>query len=63
MEGKPMTTNYERIKNMTVEEMAEFFANHILCDDCPISTICNKEMITIDECPKVFEEWLKSESE
>lgn len=58
-----MTTNYERIKNMTVEEMAELFSNCVLCNDCPASKICDIETVTIDECPKIFEQWLQSESE
>lgn len=30
-----MTTNYERIKNMTVDEMAEFLTDSIVCEECP----------------------------
>ena len=33
-----MTTNYERIKNMTVDEMAEFITAITYCGD----TDCNK---------------------
>lgn len=29
-----MTTNYERIKNMTVEEMAEFLRKYTNCNFC-----------------------------
>lgn len=57
-----MTTNYEKIKNMTVEEMAEFFSECIMCDDCPVSTFCDREMVTVDECPKILEQWLQAES-
>lgn len=31
-----MTTNYERIKNMTVEEMAKFIEEVMPCGGCPI---------------------------
>lgn len=58
-----MTTNYERIKNMTIKEMAEMFSSCILCYDCPTSKNCDFENVTIDECSKVLEEWLQSESE
>ena len=58
-----MTTNYERIKNMTGEEMAEFFSTCFLCYECPVFKNCDFENVTIDECSKVLEQWLKSESE
>lgn len=58
-----MVTNYEKIKNMTVEEMAEFFSECIMCDDCPVCTFCDEEMVTGDGCPKIFRQWLQTESE
>lgn len=58
-----MTTNYERIKNMTVEEMAEFFSKFSICDHCPVCPLCDEKMVTGDECHKMFEQWLESESE
>lgn len=54
-------TNYERIKNMTVEEMAEFI-NEVTtafncefcayCEDCPADDNC---------CARGMKEWLESE--
>ena len=35
-----MTTNYEKIKNMTLEEMAEFFDSLISYGLCPICDLC-----------------------
>lgn len=57
--GKPMTTNYEKIKNMTLEEMAEFFDSHIMCELCPTYDFCVEEG---EECRKIFKHWLQSES-
>lgn len=48
---------------MTVEEMAEFFSECIMCDDCPVCTFCDEEMVTGDGCPKIFRQWLQTESE
>ena len=54
--GKPMTTNYERIKNMTLEEMAKFLKNN--CTKILVfktsSKYINEDMIY---------QWLQSESE
>lgn len=59
-------TNFEKIKNMSVEELAK----HILdlvpwCEACPIDRFCNllrKRKRTIT-CRGVFIDWLKSEVE
>ncbi len=48
--GKPMTTNYERIKNMTVEEMAEAL------DDVDF-------VYLIIQSKEKIKQWLESESE
>lgn len=58
-----MTTNYERIKNMTVEEMAELLGGSevIPCENCnklPAPQYCNKE-----DCIDTAKQWLQSESE
>lgn len=58
-----MTTNYERIKNMTVEEMVEFFVDNIVCENCPAYDYCDTEDVTYEDCPKFFMKWLQSESE
>lgn len=56
-----MTTNYERIKNMTVEEMAELFDEYITCRNCPASDFCERH--SVDYCSTILEQWLQSESE
>ena len=58
-ERRKMTTNYEKIKNMTVEEMAEFFDSHIMCELCPTYDFCVEEG---GECRKIFKHWLQSEN-
>lgn len=58
-----MTTNYERIKNMTTAEMAKYFSEHIICDNCPASEFCDFENATDENCYKYIENWLQSESE
>ena len=61
-----MTTNYERIKSMSVDEMAEFFVkNRISCID-----LFRMKNNKIEPCPiegtnctafGCFKQWLKSE--
>lgn len=59
-------TNFERIKNMSVKEIAEQLSYIIDCDDCPIEkaggcshlTICNYK-----NCENHFKKWLESEAE
>ena len=52
---KPMT-NYERIKAMSVEEMAAYFCIGGL-PICPL----NAPHCHSNECPKCFKRWLESE--
>jgi hypothetical protein len=47
-------TNFEKIKNMSVNEMTEFFAKHQMCS---VYNICEYE------CNECFKKWLESESE
>jgi hypothetical protein len=42
-------TNYERIKNMSVEELGDFLANYVQC--------------TIDKYACEWQQWLESEVE
>lgn len=49
-----MMNNYERIKNMTIDEMAEKISllksciNTVCDDDCPIRTLCILSPFPID---------------
>lgn len=52
-------TNYERIKNMSVEDFADFLytiseCENNLCDECPLEKCVNRQTIA---------EWLESEVE
>lgn len=57
-----MTTNYERIKNMTVEKMTKFLAEKQCCELCALykgfdDTYCK------GNCGEGIGEYLRSESE
>ncbi len=56
-----MTTNYERIKNMTVEEMAEFLRHNFIfrCTTCPYNKDCGAGI----GCYGGLKQWLQAESE
>lgn len=63
-----MTTNYERIKNMTVEELAEFITNYMHCDTCPVTNECWEnggytEKGDWNSCQQWYGKWLQAESE
>lgn len=48
--------NYERIKNMSVEEMTEFIYKHFCYDDCSLPTSC-----LAHDCDECVRKWLESE--
>ncbi len=50
--------NYERIKNMSVEEMALWFYNTIDCDRCVHG---DKTTCKDAQCEDGMKEWLESE--
>ena len=50
-------TNYERIKNMTDEEMAEELLSFVI--DCQIDC----EGVSNPHCEKCIKDWLNKESE
>lgn len=60
-------TNYERIKNMSVEEMAEFIHEISMADQnglpyCSIDIAYERDC-TCDDCVQHTAEWLNSEVE
>ena len=61
IQGEKMN-NFEQIKSMNVDEMAEFLSNVVYCEMCPISDFCNGDTI-YQECPEKFKQWLLSEVE
>ena len=56
-------TNYEKIKSMSIEDMADKMDDIIDCANCPkelrlyCDTFCNSE----HWCNKVIKQWLNSE--
>lgn len=55
-------TNYERIKAMTVEEMANFLENEMIadCSYCSEKNNCTKKSIPEAECLKGRRQWLSN---
>lgn len=61
-------TNYERIKNMSVEEIAVYFSKFSQCGNCPAEDVCNKISNSDDNsvlisCGQRMKEWFESEVE
>ena len=58
-------TNYDRIRNMSVEEMAKFIHKIAhkteACDDCPINDFCEERITRLGCTDAMFIEWLESE--
>lgn len=54
-------TNFEKIKNMGVEEFAERLNESFACDRCPIEKFC--ECVLDGGCTDTWIKWLKSEVE
>lgn len=60
--SKFTTTNADRIRNMSDEELAMFIGNLAECINCDLQ--CSEKCIaTIDECCRKHLEWLQSEAE
>ena len=55
-------TNFEKIKNMSVEEIADKLDEVFACKFCPIEVFCRKNKKTI-ACKTVWKNWLKREAE
>lgn len=62
-------TNFEKIKDMSVEELAAKCCGSSYCASCPIWDFCTYTMHNNDDrvqalnCLTVWREWLKSEVE
>jgi len=57
-------TNFEKIKEMSVEEIAEQIINATNlsdCNMCPAATVC--ENCRDKSCLEILKEWLESEAE
>ena len=55
-------TNFEKLKNMSVEEIADKLDEVFACKFCPIEVFC-RENTKIITCKSVWEKWLKREVE
>ena len=56
LDDEPMT-NADRIRNMTDEELAEFFKNHFSCAFCDVRTSTCGD----DDCKEMMLKWLQAE--
>lgn len=55
-------TNFEKIKNMSIDELAEKLNESFACDHCPIEEFCNEHNSEPhSSCTTIWEKWLKSE--
>lgn len=54
-------TNFEKITNMSVEELADKLNELFDCYHCPLNDFCTKN--NLDSCSGTWEQWLKSEVE
>ena len=55
-------TNFEKLKNMSVDEIVDKLDKVFNCNCCPIEVFC-RENTKIITCKSVWEKWLKSEAE
>ena len=66
MDNKPMftpNTNYNRIKSMSVEEMAEYLSDHWSCIGCAFEKVCDDNLYRYISCHKNIKQWLEQEVE
>ena len=60
-------TNYEKITNMNIDEMTNYFYDHIQCDNCLAGEVCDRVNDSEDKlvisCQERFKMWLEQEEE
>lgn len=54
-------TNYDRIRNMSLEEMAEFLCDNFECDICPAHSANYCTIKSSQICSMAMEKYLESE--
>lgn len=55
-------TNFEKIKNMSIDELADKLNDSFACDRCPIDDFCDKNNTTrYSSCSRIWQIWLRSE--
>lgn len=65
IDHKPVT-QFDCIKAMNIDEMADCFSKFTQCDDCPARDFCNKinsrdDDLVMMSCSQRFKQWLESE--
>lgn len=55
--------NYEKIKQMSIEEMAQMLYSHTTCRYCPMRFKCGSNHQGRNKCPNKIRQWLESEAE
>lgn len=58
-ENDKQTTNADRIRSMTDEELAQFFHDSVACDDCSVGDSKCKRAFAL--CKNTALAWLKSQ--
>ena len=53
--------NYDRIKSMSVEEMAEYLSDHWSCIGCAFEKVCDDNLYRYISCHKNIKQWLLQE--
>ena len=62
-------TNYDRIKQMSIEEMARYLSDYVRCSNCFAEELCNEldnsdsDKLFTMKCEQKFKMWLESEEE
>lgn len=57
-------TNFEKIKNMNINELASECCKGLTCAFCPIADFCERIIggdVSSVNCVKVWRKWFKSE--
>ena len=55
-------TNFEKIKNMNIDQLAKRLGESFACDHCPIRGFCDEnDSSPTATCVWVWGKWLKSE--
>lgn len=54
-------TNFEKLKTMSIDELADKLDEMFACEYCPITEFCNKNE-KIKKCKSIWKKWLKSEN-
>lgn len=62
-------TNYEKIKQMSIDEMARDLSDYVRCSNCFAEELCNEldnsdsDKLFTMKCEQKFKMWLESEAE